>query len=107
LGFSTIFILGALSLLGVITLASQEAAGAAWRTRSTRTATHAEFPPGSAFNEWGDRTLSGTLVVVERSFLLLAPTVYRPARVRAVALFVSGAYVVTASAMAAWVLFVS
>jgi len=107
LGFSTIVIIGAVSLSGVIALASQEAAGAAWRARSTRTATHAVFPAGNPVNEWGDRTLSGTLVVVDRSFLLLAPTAYRPGWVRAVALFVCGVYVVTVAAMAAWVLFVA
>jgi len=107
LGFSTIVIIGAVSLSGVIALASQEAAGAAWRARSTRTATHAVFPWGNPVNEWGDRTLSGTLVVVERSFLLLAPTAYRPAWVRAVAFSVCGVYVVTAATMAAWVLFVA
>jgi len=107
LGFYTIVIIGAVSLSGVIALASQEAAGAAWRARSTRTATHAVFPSGNPVNEWGDRMLSGTLVVVDQSFLMLAPTTYQPVQVRAVAFSMCGAYAVIASSMAAWVLFVS
>jgi len=107
LGFATIVILGAVSLSGVIALASQEAAGAAWRARSTRTATHAVFPAGNPVNEWGVPTLAGTLVVVDESFLLLAPTMYRPLWVWQVSVTVCGVYVAAVAAMAARVLFVA
>jgi len=107
LGFSTIVVLGAVSISGVVALASQEAAGAAWRARSTRTATHAAFAAGDAVNEWGIPTLAGTLIVVDKSFLLLAPTMYRPVQVWRVAAAVCVAYIVAASAMAARVLFLA
>ena len=107
LGFSTIVVLGAVSISGVVALASQEAAGAAWRARSTRTATHAAFAAGDAVNEWGVPTLAGTLVVVDNSFLLLAPTMYRPVQVWRVAAAVCVAYIVAAAAMAARVLFLA
>jgi len=107
LGFSTIVVLGAVSISGVLALASQEAAGAAWRARSTRTATHAAFASGDAVNEWGNPTLAGTLVVVDKSFLLLGPTMYRPVQIWRVAAVVCGAYIVSAAAMAARVLFLA
>jgi len=107
LGFSTIIVLGAVSISGVLTLASQEVAGAAWRARSTRTATHAAFAAADAVNEWGVPTLAGTLVVVDKSFLLLAPTMYRPVQVWRVAAAVCGTYIVAAAAMAARVLFLA
>jgi len=107
LGFSTIFVLGAVSISGVIALASQEVAGAARQARSTRTATHAAFAAGDAVNEWGVPSLAGTLVVVDTSFLLLAPTMYRPVQVWRVAVAVCGAYIVAAAAMAARVLFLA
>jgi len=107
LGFATIVILGAVSISGVIALASQEAAGAAWRARSTRTATHAFFPAGSPVDQFGVPILTGTLVVVDESFLLLAPTMYRPLWVWRVSAAVCGVYVLAAAAMAARVLFVA
>ena len=107
LGFWTIVLIGAVSISGVIALVSQEAAGAEWRARSTRTATHALFPAGDAIDELGLPNLAGTLVVVEQSFLLLAPTMYRPAWVQLVAAGTCGAYVVVVAAMAARVLFVA
>jgi len=107
LGFSTIIVLGAVSISGVIALASQEAAGAAWRARSTRTATHAAFAAEDVVNEWGSPTLAGTLVVVNKSFLLLAPTMYRPVQIWRVAAVVCCAYIVAAAAMAARVLFLA
>jgi len=78
LGFFTIVILGAVSMSGVVALVSQEATGAEWRARSTRTAIHTVFPAGDPVNQWGEPTLIGTLVVVDESFLLLASTTYRP-----------------------------
>jgi len=107
LGFATIVILGAVSISGVIALTSQEAAGAAWRARSTRTATRALFPAGNPVNKWGVSTLAGTLVVVDESFLLLAPTMYRPLWVWRVSAVVCGVYVIAAAAMSARVLFVA
>jgi len=107
LGFSTIVTLGAVSLSGVIALALQEAMGATWRARSTRTATHAIFPAGEPLTSGGMPTPVGTLVVVENSFLILAPTMYRPASVHLVAVVVCGAYVVATAAMAMRVLFVA
>jgi len=107
LGFFTIVILGAVSISGVIALAVQEAAGAAWRARSTRTATHAVFPAGNSVDEWGKSTLAGTLVVVDESLLVLAPTMYRPLWVHRVAAVVCGVYLVAAAAMSARVLFVA
>jgi len=105
LGFSTIVVIGAVSISGVIALASQEAAGATWRARSTRTSINAVFAAGDAVNEFGRPTLSGTLVVVEKSFLLLAPTTYRPARVQGVAAAVCVTYLVATAVMGARVLF--
>ena len=107
LGFWTIVLIGAVSISGVIALVSQEAVGAEWRARSTRTATHALYPAGDPVDEFGDPNLVGTLVVVEQSFLLLAPTMYRPAWVQLVAAGTCGAYVVVVAAMAARVLFVA
>ena len=107
LGFSTIVVLGAVSISGVIALASQEAAGAAWRARSTRTSTNAVFSAGSPVNEYGMPTLAGTLVVVDTSLLLLAPTNYHPARVGRVAAVACGAYIIAAAAMAVRVLFIA
>jgi len=107
LGFFTIVILGAVSISGVVALVSQEAAGAAWRARSTRTATHIIFPAGDPVDEWGEPTLIGTLVVVDESFLLLAPTKYRPLWVQRVAAAVCGVYIVATAAMAARVLFIA
>ena len=100
-------ILGAVSISGVIALASQEAEGAAWRSRSTRTATHAIFPAGNPVDKWGVSTLTGTLIVVDESFLLLAPTMYRPLWVWRVSAAVCGAYVIATAAMAARVLILS
>jgi len=51
--------------------------------------------------------MAGTLVVMEQSFLLLAPTMYRPAWVQLVAAGTCGAYVVAVAAMAARVLVVA
>jgi len=107
LGFFTIMILGAVSMSGVIALVSQEAAGAAWRAQSTRTATHTVFPAGNPVNKWGEPTLIGTLVVVDESFLLLAPTTYRPLWVQQVAAVACGVYLVATAAMTARVLFVA
>jgi len=107
LGFSTIALLGAVSLSGVIALASQEAVGAAWRARSTRTAIQAVFPAGNPVDEEGMPTSAGTLVVIEKSFLLLAPTTYQPAQVQQVAAAVCGVYIVAAAVMAARVLFLA
>jgi len=107
LGFFTIVILGGVAISGVIALVSQEAAAAAWRARSTRTATHTVFPAGIPVNKWGKPILVGTLVVVEESFLLLAPTQYRPLWVQQVAAAVCGVYLVVTAAMAARVLFVA
>jgi len=107
LGFFTIAILGAVSISGVIALVSQEAAGAAWRARSTRTAIHTVFPAGNPVDKWGQPTLIGTLVVVDETFLLLAPTTYRPLWVQRVAAVVCGVYAVATAAMAARVLFVA
>jgi len=107
LGFFTIVILGAVSMSGVVALVSQEAAGAAWRARSTRTATHTVFPAGNPVDKWGEPTLVGTLVVVEESFLILAPTTYRPLWVQQVAAVVCGVYLVATAAMAARVLFLA
>jgi len=107
LGFFTIFVLGAVSITGIISLASQEAAGAAWRARSTRTSTNAVFSAGSPVNEYGLPTLAGTLVVVDTSLLLLAPTNYWPARVKRVAAVVCSTYLVAAAVMAARVLFIA
>jgi len=107
LGFWTIVLIGAVSISGVVALVSQEAAGAEWRARSTRTATHALFPAGDPVDEFGVPSLVGTLVVVEQSFLLLAPTMYRPAWVHLVAAGTCGAYVVAVAAMASRVLFVA
>jgi len=105
LGFCTIIVFGAVSISGVIALASQEAAGAAWRARSTRTAANAVFAAGDMLNEFGRPSAVGTLVVVEKSFLLLAPTMYRPARVQLVAAVLCGAYMVSTAVMAARVLY--
>jgi len=107
LGFSTILVLGAVSLSGVMALAAQEAAGAAWRARSTRTATHAIFPAGNPVNERGRPTLAGTLVLVDESLLVLAPTMYQPLWVQRVAAVVCGVYIVAAAAMSARVLFIA
>ena len=107
LGFWTIVLIGAVSITGVIALVSQEAAGAEWRARSTRSATYALFPAGDPIDELGLPDLAGTLVVLEQSFLLLAPTMYRPAWVQMVAACTCGAYVVAVAAMAARVLFVA
>jgi len=106
LGFLTIVLLGAVSMSGVIALVSQEADGAAWRARSTRTATHTVFPAGNPVDEWGEPTLVGTLVVVDESFLLLAPTTYRPLWVQQVAAVVCGVYLIATATMTARVLFV-
>jgi len=105
LGFFTIVILGGVSMSGVIALVSQEAAGAAWRARSTRTATHTVFPAGDPLDPRGEPTLVGTLVVIDESFLLLAPTTYRPLWVQQVAAVACGVYLVATAAMAARVLF--
>jgi len=107
LGFFTIVILGAVSMSGVVALVSQEATGAEWRARSTRTAIHTVFPAGDPVNQWGEPTLIGTLVVVDESFLLLASTTYRPLWVQQVAAVVCGVYLVATAAMAARVLFVA
>jgi len=107
LGFFTIVILGAVSMSVVIALVAQEAAGDSWRARSTRTATHTVFPAGNPVDEWGTPTLAGTLVVVDESFLLLAPTTYRPLWVQRVAVAVFGAYMVATAAIAARVLFIA
>jgi len=107
LGFFSIVVLGAVSISGVIALAAQEAVGAAWRARSTRTATHAIFPAGNPVDEWGAPNMFGTLVVVDESLLVLAPTMYRPLWVQRVAAAVCGAYVVAAAVMSARVLFVA
>jgi len=104
MGFGTIIVLGAVSVAGVIALASQEAAGAAWRARSSRTATHAIFPAGYPVNQYGEHILTGTLVVIDKSFMLLAPTVYKPTWVLWVAAAVCGTYVATAAAMTGHVL---
>jgi len=106
LGFSTIVVLGAVSMSGVVALASQEAMGAMWRARSTRTATHAIFSAGEPLNKWGFPSRAGAFVVVEKSFLLLAPTMYKPASVRLVAAAVCGGYVVAAAAMSMRVFFI-
>ena len=107
LGFFTIVILGAVSISGVLALVSQEAAGAAWRARSTRTATHTVLPAGNPVDKWGEPILVGALVVVDESFLLLAPTTYRPLWVQRVAAALCGAYVVATAAMTARVLFIA
>jgi len=107
LGFCSIVLIGAVSITGVIALVSQEASGAEWRARSTRTATHALFPAGNPIHESGVPNLAGTLVVVDQSFLLLAPTMYRPAWVQLVAAGTCGAYMVAGAAMATRVLFVA
>jgi len=104
MGFGTIFVLGAVSVAGVVALASQEAAEAAWRARSSRTATHAIFPAGYPVDEFGEQVLTGTLVVIDKSFMLLAPTVYKPTWVLLVAAVVCGTYVATAAAMVGHVL---
>jgi len=107
LGFFTIVILGAVSMSGVVALVSQEAAGAAWRARSTRTATHAVFPAGNPVDPRGNPTLVGTLVVVDESFLLLASTAYQPLWVQQVAAAVCGVYLVATAAMTTRVLFLA
>jgi len=84
---------------------SQEAAGAAWRAQSTRTATRALFPAGNPVNNWGVPNLAGTLVVVDESFLLLAPTMYQQLWVWRVSAVVCGVYVIAAAAMSARVIF--
>jgi len=104
MGFGTIIVLGAVSVAGVIALASQEAAGAAWRARSSRTAIHAIFPAGYPVDQYGAHVLTGTVVVVDKSFMLLAPTAYKPTWVLWVAAAVCGTYVATAAAMAGHVL---
>jgi len=78
--------LGGVSLSGFLVLAVQEAVGDAWRPVTTRNGLHAAFPAFvSAPANGSARDLTGALVVLEESVIVLAETTYRPTRLRWVA----------------------